>query len=481
MNSNQNSQPPTGSSTMHIVILQPTDVLFFRDGRPMDGSLAGHTMAWPLPDVINHAFHAALHRAGFANSAHKHRRGRSGNYSEDPNKRDRLFGCLKTAGPFPVRLEQTSGRQNWYFPRPKDAQQAATLKITHLPVKELPGQPNRDPWHDCSLPDCLGYAVANTEPPSKDEEIEQWLSLEAFQAYIKGADGNLTPDKLRTALLKDTEIADVESYIGIAIDPETQTTGKGVAEGKIYSAHYLRLREEFRLGAIAEAMDKVDDQPNQRQDLIDKLLNGKPTQILVGGQQRVCTANRHDVTSPLPLPKGLAAGFAKTDGKWLIKWVLLTPAIWPEIAERITGDGTQINSHPGGWLPNWIAPNDGKVLLTSGPGFKKALRKKLTPGAQINARLVAAIVPKPIVVTGWALPNDADRPEGGAKSTHLAVPAGAVYYFEADSEADAKNLANALNWHGDGDGKEIKNRRSTLLGEQGFGLGVCGTWKFYFM
>ena len=79
-------------------------------------------------------------------------------------------------------------------------------------------------------------------------------------------------------------------------------------------------------------------------------------------------------------------------------------------------------------------------------------------------------------MTGYALPNsaDPDRTEGGTKPTHLAVPAGAVYYFEADSVDDARKLAAALNWHGSTSGTEIKNRRSPLMGEKGFGLGVCG-------
>jgi hypothetical protein len=141
------------------------------------------------------------------------------------------------------------------------------------------------------------------------------------------------------------------------------------------------------------------------------------------------------------------------------------------------------NPHPGGWLPNWIDPQSGQVLLTSGPGVRKAVRKSAPAGGRIAAQLVAALIPKPLVVTGWALPNDTDRTDGGAKSTHLAVPAGAVYYFEADSDKEAAELAHALNWHGDPEardfGKTIKNRRSTLLGEKGYGLGVCGTWQFY--
>ncbi|MDA1278096.1 MAG: hypothetical protein O2960_29215, partial [Verrucomicrobia bacterium] len=101
---------------------------------------------------------------------------------------------------------------------------------------------------------------------------------------------------------------------------------------------------------------------------------------------------------------------------------------------------------------------------------------------------VFAIVTKPLVITGWSLPdeagaNDSER-SGGAQSTHFVVPAGAIHYFEAEPDANggpgnAIALAAALNWHGSGDGTEIKNRRSTLLGEEGFGLDVCGTWNFY--
>jgi len=196
----------------------------------------------------------------------------------------------------------------------------------------------------------------------------------------------------------------------------------------------------------------------------------------------------------LPLPKGLSsrAEFGPLpNGKLAVKWVLFSPAVWPEIP-AMKKDGTAQNPHPGGWLPNWVflhwdaekrevMPDNrnGSVLLTSGQGVRKSQRTRSSTGGPIAARLVAALVPKPIPVTGWALPNDTDRTEGGAKSTHLAVPAGAVYYFEADSEADAVALANAINWHGPTNGTEIQNRRSTLLGEKGYGLGVCGTWEFF--
>ncbi len=458
---------------MNALLLNPVDVLFFRDGRPMTGSLAGHSAAWPLPDVTNHALHAALHRAGFS-GVHLHRRGKSGKYS---NERSRIFGSLLTAGPFPV---DATGR--WFFPRPKDAQAKGSVNPTFFPVLSSSlGQ--QDLWSASSLPSPLQYAVANSCPPEKEADLPSWFSAEAFLAYLSETalkDDSNSPNHFLT----DGMIGDKEASIGITIDSDTQTAGQGAAEGKIYSALYLRLREGFRLGLLAKAEDKDFNHPTHGNDLVKALINGHPAHIVVGGQQRICTAELKE-TNPLPLPQGLSntADFiALPNGKFAVKWVLLSPAVWPKISAT-KKDGSPQNAHPGGWLPNWIYPEKGEVLLTAGVGVKKAKRKGGSPGQVIAARLVAAVVPKPLVVTGWALPNPANlsdpqqSPQGGAKSTHLAVAAGAVYYFEADSADQAVALANALNWHGTTAGSEIKNRRSTLLGEKGYGLGVCGTWK----
>jgi hypothetical protein len=174
-----------------------------------------------------------------------------------------------------------------------------------------------------------------------------------------------------------------------------------------------------------------------------------------------------------------------------VKWILLSPAIWPEIPGGQSKRGTKTNSHTGGWLPNWVCPNSGQVLLRTVSPEERRRRRSLHYNGEgytsehggaleIAAKLVGALVPKPIVVTGWALPNGNYGIKGGAKSTHFAVPAGAVYYFEADSADHAEALAASLNWHGtEAHPTGIKNRRSTLMGEKGFGLGVCGSWDFY--
>lgn len=446
---------------MNTILLHPTDVLFFRDGRPMGGASAGHGAAWPLPSVTNHAFHAALHRAGEVfKDAHPHRRGRSGIYSDAPEHRDRRFGSLVTAGPFPVCTNGTEC--TWFFPRPADADDSGAA-VLHPHRLDAPS----------SLPMPCRYPIVSAKPPSK-ETPKPWWSEGAWNAYL----GSTQRSDLagRTIFKNDGDFADTEHTYGIGINPDTGS----VEEGQFYSANYLRLREGFRLGLFAEAMDKLDGDGKQKRDLIKSLLNDHPEQIVVGGQQRVCTALRSDVSGRLPMPLGLSGGFAQPGAKWLVKWILLSPAIWP----RMEGEG--IATHTGGWLPNWISPQTGAVLLKSGDTMRKenegreVWRERVRRMDSLRSRLVAAIVPKPIVVTGWALANESDRPEGGAKSTHLAVPAGAVYYFEADSETDARNLAATLNWHAaDTNPTTVKNRRSTLMGEKGFGLGVCGTWDFY--
>jgi len=462
---------------MNTILLQPTDVLFFRDGRPMGGASAGHGAVWPLPTVTDAALHAALHRSGI--DGHLHRRGQNGIYSND---RDRKYGSLVTAGPFPYRSNtlaplEDEPQPGWYFPRPLDLT-GDTLSPTLLPVR-LNGS--------SSLAGPLKYAVACSVAPSKESAAKNWLSASAYQRYLKGEAGEPGPGEA----VDDRDFSDAESTIGIGIDSETQTQDGE----RIYSAHYLRLHEGWRLGVLAKTDEKLDSDASNRADLIPKLIDSS-RHIVVGGQQRICTATIEHTTSRLPLPLGLCNGFQERTGKYLVKWVLLSPAVFPSIGAN---DERQITPHPGGWLPNWISIGDGAVLLRGGDTDRRSGESREAWRARvrrecptINARLVAAIVPKPIIVTGWALPHDeANRPEGGAKPTLLAVPAGAVYYFEATAnpelgttaEQEAQKLANALNWHGDPAapdfGTTIKNRRSTLLGEKGFGLGVCGSWDYF--
>lgn len=436
---------------MKPLLLQPTDVLFFRDGRPMSGSLSGHGAAWPLPHVISHAFHAALHRAD-VEGVHTHRLGRSGKYEE---ARERKFGSLTTAGPFPVHTEGTA--HTWFFPRPLDAaDRDGAPVVVSKPLTEQRGA--------SSLPHPLRYPVAATMAPDKSEPCG-WWSEGAWNACLGSAQRDTTA--VRALFKRDSSFAATEHSCGISMDSET---GSAI-DGMFYSASYLRLKDDWRLGITASAPDKKFRNADGSDDLIGALLDPKTGSILVGGQQRICSVMQDKtISGRLPLPLGRSDGFEESPGRHLVKWVLLTPAIFP-----------RIEAHPGGFCPSWVDHVSGEVMLLDGPGKNQARRlrgrgQNIVEGKSIDARLVAALTGKPIPVTGWALPNGSDRPEGGAKSTHLAVPAGSVYYFECADAAAASKLAAALNWHGESPGTEIRNRRSSLMGEKGFGLGVCGVW-----
>lgn len=456
--------------SQHLLTLQPTDVLFFRDGRPMEGSSSGHGACWPLPNVINSALHHALRRGLELDDVHRHTPKRSGETLDE--NRTREFGSLKSAGPFPV---DRSGR--WFFPRPADAEKPDSSKTTHFPAVELPA------GNTSNLPKSL-LPVLASQPPTK-ERPANWWSSEAWQAYLEESDQT---DKAHFA--KDDAFFGAEHNIGIGIDPETQSQDGE----RFYSASYLRLLEGSGIGLVAECLDKGPDGEVPTLDLIDRVFpnSGAETHILAGGQQRTCRVRR-ETRDRLPLPVGPEITGTR------VRWTLLTPAIFPVIPEN---SAKGVPAHPGGWLPTWIHSDFQVQLKDSAQSARQAgegrakWRKRVAALPPIAARLVAAKIPQALPVTGWSLGQAGS--EFGARATHLAVPAGSVYYFDCADETSARQLATALNWHGPATpakqvapasglgkvpanvplaGRAILHRRSTLLGEKGFGLGVCSCWK----
>lgn len=479
---------------MPTYTITPQDVLMFRDGRPMEGGLSGHGARWPEPGVIFDALHAALHRAfpSAQSWEHAHRYGRSGD--RDTNRaRSQRFGSLATLGPFPA-VGGGTGYQpvasgnlpdaptpTWFFPCPADVTKAERGELAVL-------HPLREPGGRSNLPAPLKYPLANPAPPSKTEP-RTWWSKAAIETYLgtpRPADNAFWERELRDA----ADLYAAEWATGIAIDPATQTTGHGEAAGKIYSAEYLRLRDGVTFG-IHATMPMKNGAPDKLVERISELFPAHRT-IIVGGQQRACQVQEldGDLREYLPVAAPIPEGTTR------IKWLLLSPAVFPAIKADPTKN---IRAHPGGWLPNWVCPETGQVLLKAGDTERQkgesrdAWRRRVRALPNIAARLVAARVPKPIVVTGWTeamhLANTPWQREHGPRPTLLAVPAGAVYYFEAGTPEAAVALAAALNWHGASTNLSdpsdpsnfatIKNRRSTLLGEKGYGLGVCGTWQLY--
>ncbi len=415
---------------MKTYTFEPSDLLFIRDARPID--IGGHGARWPDSPLIFDAIHAALHRAFPTPQPweHTHCEGVSKRRDFAPENRTQRFGGLATAGIFPV----DNGK--WLFPRPADWREDGTQGAPLKP-ELLQGCSN--------LPSPLTHSLANPCKPSK-AEAKPWWTKAAFDSYLAGKQPAESESKTQS------DLYDGEWQTGIRIDPERQTQdGEG-----IYSAEYLRLREGVSAGFFAALPTKQNEGPPL--ECIDRLF-ASDSAILIGGQLRSCTVKASTAPATDILPTGATITGTR------LKWILLTPAIFPAIG-----------AHPGGWLPSWIDAQ-GHVQLLDGPGKNKAKRSGVTEGKPIGARLVAACVPRAVALSGWSERIEAAKDAGhidnrGPRATMLAVPAGSVYYFEADSPEEAQKLASTLNWHA----SPNFHRRSTLLGEKGLGLGICTPW-----
>jgi CRISPR type III-B/RAMP module-associated protein Cmr3 len=434
---------------MPIYHITPNDVLFFRDARPMDAS-GGYGARWPEPSLWFDAVHAALHRAYPEQQdwEHAHRLGRS-RVRDMSRERTQRFGSLTTLGPFPVK------DGSWMFRTPADLAVEGEDVPTHTPMQPEPGART-------NLPPPLRMVVGSRVKPSK-ERPKAWRSKSAFEAYLRGD----TPD---SGVHSDDELYAGEWTTGIGIAAETQTQDKE----RIYSAEYLRLRDGVCMGTGAWLpLKEKGGAEGMGQLLADCRI------VVMGGQQRACrvaAAPAENLSDCLPVGASIRGN--------RVKWVLLSPAVFPCTSGQVEG-GVE---HAGGWLPNWVDARDGRVRLpSSGESARRpreareAWRARLKLLPPIPAKLVAAAVPKPIAVSGWServhLRQDGSESEHGPKPTLLAVPPGAVYYFEADDERAAGELAAALNWHGRESGPATAiARRGALLGEKGFGIGVCGEW-----
>lgn len=436
---------------MNQLILSPTDILMMRDARPMEGSLSGHTQLWPTPDLISHALRAALHRSEISCHRHEfHPRGQERSYE---GNRTALYGSVMQAGPFPVH--QTAGGTEWYFPCPLDVELGVAAP-TSLPLPQQMSEQS-------TLPAPLRYSVASLCAPCKENRAPVWFSAGAWARYATAsAEGTVghagTPLAAGEGIVY-SDISAPEHHYGIARKDDTATVKKGT----FYSYTALRFKPEWHMGSWVSASEKDGD---GRRDVVQELFR-QENRIVVGGQQRLCTATLSPA-GELPLPPAPELQ-ADSDGKVRVKWVLISPAIWSRHGE-----------HPGGWLPSWVDAATGAVMLQGGdrsrhPGERRTeWRARLqAQGQSIAARLVAAVTGKPITITGYATAGRPDQATG-PKSTHAAAPAGSVYYFECDSIPAAEALCHALHCTS----TPRLTRRSELLGEQGYGLGLCAAWHF---
>lgn len=404
--------------------LNPRDVLFFRDAKPMGGSSAGAGANWPLPGTLHSAVMSTFHDKWPEGSAHESAH-QNWTKKEKEKGRDKTtlarFGALNTIGPFPCKENELM------LPTPLDVAKGALAS----PVNRL-GSDN--------LPSPLKYPVATLAPPTKDKPAP-WTSVKDYAEYLRSGTWDVPT-------VRSEELYSVEQRPGVGINAETHAGEEGI----FYQAEYLRLRNEVSLSFWGKAQ-AIKHAEKEGADLLSMLCEEEaPSGLIFGGQRGVSWLSRDDKKSAsiealLPPPSTETC---------CIKWVLLTPALFAQ-----------------GWLPDWVDTSGSvalKNLLPRGDfPTRKAWREASKDAPPIGAELVAAHVGKPITTSGWKLNMTSDSSGGTPKATRLLVPASSVYYFECETPTQAQAQALVKQLH-----LKVK---SQMLGEKGFGFGVCGTWK----
>ncbi len=416
---------------MQSLQLFPVDTLFFRDARPMQAGAGsgGHGANWPLPTVLHEALRSELLRSAGVEVNGKPRLHRK--RSSTSNERHRYvasdeFRSLRTIGPFPC------DDRTIYFPLPQDIVDRGGDDIDFLNPQMV------DQASTSNFPTDWLHLLISPVPPSK-KRWSEWVSLEWYNQYL-GKGSSLVAPPERHCLY------DVEPRIGVAIDHET---GAAI-DGRLYASEHLRLRPGVSLWFQASLSQR--DREHNPKGLAPESFCGQVFPL--GGESRSVRmgAARRNYFDSLVKPDLDTC---------CIKWVLTTHAVFNN-----------------GWLPSWIDSRTGAVMLKSGDVERRPeeprleWRKRIREMQTIQAHLVAARVQKPIYFSGWDgqwTPGSeaAGAQNGGPKPSFLAVPAGSVYYFQADSIMDAQTLLDAL-W---------LRTRSDCFGEKGMGLGVCSTWQ----
>ncbi|HXG59806.1 MAG TPA: type III-B CRISPR module-associated protein Cmr3 [Planctomycetota bacterium] len=181
-----------------------------------------------------------------------------------------------------------------------------------------------------------------------------------------------------------------------------------VREGMLYSLRMVRLNEEKRV-RLAVAVEGEGVAP-----LRDKGI------LRLGGEGRMA---RWEKSTAGRWP----AGFMR-EGRFA--WTFVTPAIFME-------------GQTAGWKPSRICKRENGWVLDDG---------------DVRARLVGVRLPTMVPVSGW------DIAARSAKPLRLAVPAGAVYYFELE--------------RGDPVQKYHARSVSDVGAQEGFGIVLVGGWDY---
>jgi CRISPR-associated protein Cmr3 len=416
---------------MNPVLVEPIDLLFFRDAVPMSaGRGKGAGCRIPFPSTWHEAFRASLLTAYHKSTSRKQVPGRprtadrKGNWNEQSHETgvliaSKAYQSLRTAGPFPW-TEKTGLLLSvpldvaWEY-TPSAPSRASPIALRRLTLLRESAAARISPGEAVTTfrPLCLPVPVT---PPDKHGQPQGWWTTSQFVHYLKGEQAN-TAERLQP--IPQSQLWQAEYRVGVQINPGTFAA----ESGQLYAGSYLRPHTHTRFACQVGLKQPLNGEEKELNQL---------DWLLLGGEQRIARVWHSGFTNPFAsLVK--APEPPSGDGPVLLKWVLVTPAILAH-----------------GSLPGWCA--DTKKDRRGGPLPAGRVCLDL-PG---SAQLISWCLGRPLTVSGW------DVVEQRAKATRLAVPAGSVFYFLCQNRETAAELARKLHWQ----------PRSDFYGEKGCGYGL---------
>ncbi len=366
--------------------LESRDVLFFRDGRPMDVDKSrkddvfnvGHGANWPRPDLL---FSAVIHE--LLRNSDAPEREWYGKVSD-----------LHVTGPFPL-----SGGEV-YLPMPLDWDM------------QLLGFGDGIGATDIAVPLQAGFIDRVVEKKS----YPRWIGCDDYARYLKGevgkGKGANEPDMPESA---GNKLYEIELRTGTTLDAATGASRRveGRCESGQYAAEYLRLCNGTRMICEIET--------GEAESLAGRM-------VRFGGQGGMVRFFDSGIDLRMllaSLPRGTPSRF--------VRWTLLAPALFV-----------------GGWYPNWLGKTEdgtctGKVMLPANKTLRRAGESRAAYRARMKveskpfetATLIAACLGKAVAFSGY-------DSMGHEKLTELAVPAGSSYVFECKTTQEAAKLVETL-------------------------------------
>jgi CRISPR-associated protein Cmr3 len=423
-------------SKMYLSIT-PHDPIIARDGRPfgIGQGIRMRSLDWPYPSVLAGSLRTMLGKinGGFSGEG------------VDNLLKDLLD--IRIAGPLPLKNMQL------YLPIPKDI----LAKEDSNKLEAIPLRPAS--LRNCEVCDFPNSRILPAMIPEKDDDKDdddfKPKKLPAFWSMKKMTEWLINPSGIDFILCRDLKEKDddldnkcdgrkkkecwdddpdfldspeIDERVHTGVDEKTGAAA--VDEGLLFMSAGLDLSTTESGGSIHLAAKIETD--NAFEEMMGKLNEIHP----FGGERRLAHWSRKEEPAGWRCPPEIPSKLKELDSG-RIRMVLATPAIFSK-----------------GWLPGWL---DSKTLEGIPPGLKDDPKYKL--------KLISACTDRWKPISGWS----AEAKSRGPKAIRRMVPAGSVYFFEAESEDTASYIAENY-WL-----ESVCDNPQDC--KDGFGLAVWGTWE----